>query len=147
MNSSIGCFSTQSNISFLFDFWIQRVECLWLIVVKQSRLSIMLLSYSNYCLHFFWRSKSIPFLTLTCSFQSWMVCNYFFWCLDCILFLLDTKVVYWFISGFVAPIPPSVNCLLSLFFLSFFRELILPSNSAAQVVPVSVSVNGDCTDY
>ena len=145
VDSSFGI-TSQSNICFLFNFREEGVEGLGFGIVKHSRLSVVLRGNSNNSSGFF--GVDVP-----CHIFSWHnfpdsrgVFEVVFPTLLTVFILFKREVIDWLISGLITPVGSLYLCLLLLFIFSLPAEPVAPGNSSSQIIPISVSVNGDGED-
>jgi hypothetical protein len=132
---------THFDYAFLLYFWERRVEWLWCVIVKDTRLSIVLSESHDQRVNFCWSPNSRLMILLFSHNNTWNIVDSFLGRLLRMLAALDREVVLWLISRMETPVCSLSLCLCALLILSFLREGIPPGSSATKVVPVCITIN------
>ena len=137
--------SSHSDVAFLLNLRVKRVKGLRIIIVKESRLSIVFSCNVEDCSYILRLHPPLSFLSTHLGPQSWCVRKPFFHCLFSIFSFLEGEIVFGFVPGLISPVSSMFLCISSLFVLTPAIEPVFESYSSAQVVPILRSIEGNET--
>jgi hypothetical protein len=143
VNAALGSAATKSDIGFLLNLRVQRVEGLRHVVVEGSRCPVVLLYDVYHCPDFLGLCDAFALFAGIASHDSWMILKALLASLLCVLSCFDREVVGRLIARLETPVGSISVSLLFLIILSKPRVVILPGNSAGKEVPIEVTIKRD----
>ena len=138
--------SANDKISLLIDIGVVRVEVLVVVIVEHTWLPVVFHHDLSESAHISWGQLSSLLVHVSIWRQSWMVINFLNFGLSLIFLCLEREVVNWLVSWLVTPV--GSECLGPIFLVIFgtAKEMISPSNSSSQEVPVTITIDRSHTN-